>query len=122
MMEKEKERGSGSAGGRLRRAAALCAVILLAGLYLAAFLLAVLGDERSAGLLRFCLGMTIFLPLFLWVVIWCAGVLTHRHSIASADLFNSNPDERRRMEEACAAAAAQEGDSNPDGRRRMDEA
>ena len=100
-------------GGHLRRIAALAAVALLAGLYLVTFVLAVLGDERSAGLLRFCFGMTIFLPLFLWVVIWCAGVLRHKRSIATLDLLNSNPEERKKMEEALAEATARKKDGPP---------
>ena len=71
-------------------------------MYIVTFVLAVLGDERSTRLLRFCFGMTIFVPIFLWVVIWCVGFLRHKKSIASLDLLNSNPEERRKMEEAVA--------------------
>ena len=86
----------------LQRAAALAAVVLLAGLYVVTFVLAVLGDARSTQLLRFSFGLTIFLPLFLWVVIWCVGHLRHKKSMASLDLLDSNPEERRKMEEALA--------------------
>ena len=86
----------------LRRIAALAAVILLAGLYLVTFFLGILGDERSAQLLRFCFGLTIFLPIFLWVVIWCVGYLRHKKSMASLNILDSDPVERERMEEAVA--------------------
>lgn len=97
-------------GWNLRRIAALSAIILLAGLYLVTFVLAVMGDERSAGLLRFCFGMTIFLPIFIWVIIWCMGALRNRHSMASLDILNSNPEERRKMEEAVSEAVDAAGD------------
>lgn len=97
-------------GWNLRRVAALSAIILLAGLYLVTFFLAITGDERSAGLLRFCFGMTIFLPIFIWVIIWCMGALRNRHSMASLDILNSNPEERRKMEEAVSEAADASGD------------
>ena len=90
-------------GGRIRRIAALAAIVLLAGLYILTFILAVFGDERSGVLLRFCFGMTIFVPLFAWVMIWCIGVLQNRHSMASLDILHSNPAERKRMEEAVKA-------------------
>ena len=86
--------------GSLKRILALAGVILLAALYLVTFFLAVLGDARSTQLLRFCFGMTIFLPIFLWVVIWCVGYLRHKRSMASLDILDSNPEERARMEEA----------------------
>ena len=85
-----------------RRIAAAAGIVLLAGLYLVTFILGVFGDARSAGLLRLCFGLTIFLPLFLWVVIWCVGFFRRRGSMASLRILNSDPDERRRMEEAVA--------------------
>lgn len=96
--------GENRKSGGPRRAAALAALVLLAGLYLVTFFLALLGDERSARLLRFCFGMTIFLPIFLWVVIWCVGYLRHRKTIASLNILDSDPGERARMEEAVARA------------------
>mgnify|MGYP007102094553 CR=1 FL=1 len=100
-MHSAEEQAAGTAGtGTLRRRAAIIGIVLLAGLYLATFLVAVFGGQQSARLLRFCLGMTIFLPIFLWVVIWCVGIFRKKKSIASLDLLNSDPKERRRMEEA----------------------
>ena len=46
--------------------------------------------------------MTIFVPIFLWVLIWCVGRLFHKKNMASLDILDSNPEERRRMEEALA--------------------
>lgn len=102
LTDAEKAGAGPSAPSPLRRVAAMAAIVLLAGMYIVTFVLAVLGDERSARLLRFCFGMTIFVPIFLWVVIWCIGFLRHKKSMASLDLLNSNPEERKKMEEAVA--------------------
>lgn len=83
-----------------RRILALAAVVLLAGLYLATFILAIAGNEGSARLLRFCFGLTIFLPIFIWVILWCIGYFRHKKNMASLNILNSNPAERERMEEA----------------------
>ena len=93
-MDREKTGTGSPAVSPLQRIAAIAAIVLLVGMYIVTFVLAVLGDERSTRLLRFCFGMTIFVPIFLWVV--------HKKSIASLDLLNSNPEERRKMEEAVA--------------------
>ena len=51
-------------------------------------------------LFRFSLGMTIAVPIFLWIFIWCVGKLTDQGSMASLDILNSNPKEREKMEKA----------------------
>ncbi len=101
----------------LKRAAALFAVILLVTMYLLAFVSALFRFPGSAALLRISLALTVVLPLFLWILIWgigfLTGFLTHKKNFASVNLFNSNPEERRKMEEALAAGAAPSGE--PDG-------
>lgn len=94
--------GKENAADKVRRVAALAGVVLLVGLYLVTFVLAVIGNERSTQLLRFCFGMTIFVPLFIWVVTWCVGVLFHKKTFASLNLLDSDKEERRRMEDAVA--------------------
>lgn len=83
-----------------KRVIALLAVVLLVGLYAALFVSALLSRPGTGQLFRFCLGMTIAVPIFAWIAIFAAGYLTHRHTIASADILNSNPKEREKMEEA----------------------
>lgn len=106
--EQRTENRSNDSGGNLRRAAAIIAIVLLVGLYLVTFVLAVAGNENSARMLRFCFGMTIFVPLFAWVMIWCVGYLRHKKSMASLNILDSNPDERQRMEEAIAREIGKE--------------
>ena len=106
--------GSGKkAPWTLKRAAALFAVILLVTMYLLAFVSAIFHFPGSAALLRISLALTVVLPLFLWILIWGIGFLTHKKNFASINLLNSNPEERRKMEEALAAGAAPSGE--PDG-------
>ena len=100
--EKRSVSGKENAADKVRRVAALAGVVLLIGLYLVTFVLAVIGNERSTQLLRFCFGMTIFVPLFIWVVTWCVGVLFHKKTFASLNLLDSDKEERRRMEDAVA--------------------
>ena len=106
--------GSGKkAPWTLKRAAALFAVILLVTMYLLAFVSALFRFPGSAALLRISLALTVVLPLFLWILIWGIGFLTHKKNFASINLLNSNPEERRKMEEALTAGAAPSGE--PDG-------
>lgn len=116
-MNRQKTDGRASGTRILRRTAAAAGIVLLAGLYLVTFILGIFGDARSAGLLRLCFGLTIFLPLFLWVVIWCVGFFRRRGSIASLRILDSDPEERRRMEEAVAKEMAakekKKGRKNP---------
>ena len=106
--------GSGKkAPWTLKRAAALFAVILLVTMYLLAFVSALFHFPGSAALLRISLALTVVLPLFLWILIWGIGFLTHKKNFASINLLNSNPEERRKMEEALAAGTAPSGE--PDG-------
>ncbi len=100
--EKKSVSAKETAADKVRRVAALAGVVLLLGLYLVTFVLAVIGNERSTQLLRFCFGMTIFVPLFIWVVTWCVGVLFHKKTFASLNLLDSDKEERRRMEDAVA--------------------
>ena len=101
----------------LKRVAAIAGIILLAGLYLLTFISACIGTESTGKLFRFSLGMTIAVPIFLWIFIWCAGKFTGRHTMASMDILNSNPEERRKMEEALQrnARPAGDGKKSPDG-------
>ena len=99
----------------VKRAAAVAGIVLLAGLYLLTFISACIGTDASGKLFRFSLGMTIAVPIFLWIFIWCVGKLTGRHSMASMDILNSNPEERRKMEEALQRDADQSTDGEQDG-------
>ncbi len=84
----------------VQRGAAIAGIVLLAGMYVAALVAALLDTPWAGRMLRLCLGLTVAVPVFLWICIWSVGRLTGRRTIASPDILNSDADERRRMEEA----------------------
>ena len=92
--------GEGKAPWTVKRAAAVAGIVLLVALYVVTFVSALIGTEGAGRLFRFSLGMTIAVPIFLWIFIWCVGRLTDKGSMASLDILNSNPKEREKMEKA----------------------
>jgi len=85
-----------------KRIIAVVAIILLAGIYVAAFIAAFFTGADAGRIFRFCLGMTIAVPVFAWILIYMAGWFTGKHTIANVDLLNSNKEERKKMEDALA--------------------
>ena len=83
-----------------KRIAAVAGIVLLVAMYVVTLISALIGTPGAAKLFRFSLGMTIAVPIFLWIFIWCVGKLTGKDSMASLDLLNSNPKEREKMEKA----------------------
>ena len=97
--------GKGSGGQErvpwtAKRVAAVAGIVLLVGLYVLTFVSALIGTESSGRLFRFSLGMTIAVPIFLWVFIWCVGKLSNKHNMASLDILSSNKEEREKMKRA----------------------
>lgn len=115
MSGNDKKDAGGKAPWTAKRVAAVAGIVLLVGLYLLTFISACIGTESSGKLFRFSLGMTIAVPIFLWIFIWCVGKLTNRHSMASMDILSSNPEERRKMEEAALREAGSSGDGAGSG-------
>ena len=89
-----------------KRIAAMAAIVLLVLLYVVTLFAAIFDSPQTGRLFRFFLGMTIFLPLFIWVVIWCVGKLTGRKTIADAEILQSDPEEREKMEREIQDAAS----------------
>ena len=113
--------GKGSGGQErapwtAKRVAAVIGIVLLVGLYLLTLVSALIGTESSGRLFRFSLGMTIAVPIFLWIFIWCVGKLQNRHNMASLDILSSNPEERKKMEEAVQREKEAEQKSSTDGK------
>ena len=61
-----------------KRVAAVIGIVLLVGLYVLTFVSALLGTAGSGRLFRFSLGMTIAMPIFLWLFTWCIKKFTDR--------------------------------------------
>ena len=83
-----------------RRVAALIGIVILVALYVMTFISALIGTEGAGRLFRFSLGMTIAVPIFLWIFIWCIGKFQNKRNMASLDILSSNPAEREKMERA----------------------
>ena len=83
-----------------RRVAAIIGIVLLVALYVMTFISALIGTEGAGRLFRFSLGMTIAVPIFLWIFIWCIGKFQNKRNMASLDILSSNPAEREKMERA----------------------
>jgi hypothetical protein len=92
--------------------AAVAGIVLLAAMYVVTFISALIGTAGAGRLFRFSLGMTIAVPIFLWIFIWCVGKFTDKGSIASLDLLNSNPKEREKMEQALQSMETNAADSD----------
>ena len=92
--------GNGKAPWTAKRIAAVIGIVLLAALYVVTFISACIGTESAGKLFRFSLGMTIAVPIFLWIFIWCVGRFRNGHSMASLDILASNPQEREKTENA----------------------
>ena len=83
-----------------KRVAAIIGIVLLVALYVITFISAFLGSEGAGRMFRFSLGMTIAVPIFLWIFIWCIGRFQNKRNMASLDILSSNPEEREKMEKA----------------------
>lgn len=83
-----------------KRIAAVIGIVLLAAMYVVTFISALIGTPTAGQLFRFSLGMTIAVPIFLWIFIWCIGKFTNKRNMASLDILSSNPEEREKMERA----------------------
>lgn len=84
----------------VRRVAAIIGIVILVALYVMTFVSALIGTEGAGRLFRFSLGMTIAVPIFLWIFIWCIGKFQNKRNMASLDILSSNPAEREKMERA----------------------
>ena len=89
-----------------KRVAAIIGIVLLVALYVITFVSAFLGSEGAGRLFRFSLGMTIAVPIFIWIFIWCIGRFQNKRNMASLDILSSNPEEREKMEKAVQEAMA----------------
>ena len=69
----DKTETAGKSPWTAKRVAAIIGIVLLVGLYLLTLISALIGSEDSGRIFRFSLGMTIAVPIFLWIFAWCIG-------------------------------------------------
>ena len=60
---------------KMKKIAAWCGIVLLAGLYLATVILGLLGSESTKSLLMACIVCTVVVPVLLYAMILMAKVL-----------------------------------------------
>ncbi|MDC7294710.1 MULTISPECIES: HAD family hydrolase [unclassified Butyrivibrio] len=73
-----------------KRVLALAGIVLLVGMYVALFVLALVGSPATFNLFVGCVAATVAIPIMLWLLIWVIGAMTGRHTIASLDAMTSN--------------------------------
>lgn len=84
---KESNGGSVSSYKKPQRIAALACVCLIAALYIANLILALINTDAARKMLRATLGLTLGLPILAWIYIWMIGKLTHKKTIADFHFF-----------------------------------
>ncbi|MBQ9612340.1 MAG: hypothetical protein IJV14_07090 [Lachnospiraceae bacterium] len=57
----------------IRRILAIAAIIFLAGMYVLTLIAALISSPGAGQLFRACLGLTIAVPILLWIILWALG-------------------------------------------------
>lgn len=70
-----------------QRIAALCGIILLAGLYIFTLITAIFDFDGTGALLKASLFATVAIPILIWLYIWMYGIYTKKHTPASFDFM-----------------------------------
>lgn len=97
---KPSKGGQGEKKGKMtpKRIAAIAALILLAALYIATFVIALVYPPGAGNLFGVCLMATIAVPLLAWVYIWLYGQTTGKKTIADLNLMQSGPEAGKKPE------------------------
>ena len=76
----------------VKRIAALTAVVLLVGLYVATLLTAIFDTTAAGSLFHVCLLCTVAVPLLAWIFIWIYGQTAGKDTIADLHLMEDPED------------------------------
>ena len=76
----------------VKRIAALTAVVLLVGLYVATLLTAIFDTTAAGSLFRVCLLCTVAIPLLAWIFIWIYGQTAGKDTIADRKIILTRKD------------------------------
>lgn len=90
-MKKTSEFEKSSKKMTSKRLAALIGIALLAILYIATLIVAIVDTSASGRWFRMCLSATVAVPILVWIYTWIYGKLTGRHTVADPD--NADADE-----------------------------
>lgn len=75
-----------------KRIAALIAVILLVGLYIVTFFVALFAPAQGSNLFAVCLMATIAVPLLAWIYIWLYGQMTGKKTMADLNILQGDEE------------------------------
>jgi len=75
-----------------KRIAALIAVILLIGLYIVTFFVALFAPAQGSNLFAVCLMATIAVPLLAWIYIWLYGQMTGKKTMADLNILQGDEE------------------------------
>lgn len=73
----------------VKRIAALTAVVLLAGLYVVTFFVALFYPMDAGNLFGACLIATVLVPVLAWIFIWIYGQTTGKETIADLKILQT---------------------------------
>ena len=73
-----------------KRVLALIGIVLLAGMYIALLIFAIISSPATKDIFFGCVAATVAIPIMIWILIWAIGSFTGRHTIASLDAMTSN--------------------------------
>lgn len=90
---------------RHKQIAAIIGIVLLVGLYLVTFILALCRFDGASSLFMGALACTIIVPVLIWIYIWLYGLLTRKKTIAS--LFPESPSDEEVLNARLAKAQAE---------------
>lgn len=75
-----------------KQIAAICCIVLLVLLYVAALVAALLDKSASGQWFKLCMIGTIVLPVVTWVYIWLYGAVTGKKTIADLHLMEDGKE------------------------------
>lgn len=88
-----------------KRIAAWVAIVLLVGLYIVTFVVALVYPPGAGNLFGACLMATVAVPLLAWIYIWLYGQMTGKKTIADLNLMQDPGEAAGKTEEADAEYA-----------------
>lgn len=93
-----------------KRIAAWVAIVLLVGLYIVTFVVALVYPPGAGNLFGACLMATVAVPLLAWIYIWLYGQMTGKKTIADLNLMQ-DPEEAAGKTEEPEEAEPEEADA-----------
>ena len=94
-----------------KRIAAIVALVLLVGLYVVSFFVALFAPVDKGNLFAACLLATVAVPLLAWIYIWLYGQMTGKKTIADLNLMQSGEESASEEAAECEESGFEEAAS-----------